>query len=220
MNNKNNNKTNNNKTNNNRTNNNKLLHLLVLAGASALLSACATAPVAPPSQANVAEYRAAIDLSGRLSVNYDKDGKQETLSGKFMWAQTADAVEVTLASPLGQTIAKIHVTPKSATLTQGDRAPRVAADIDSLTAQALGWSLPVSGLRDWLQGYATGADGKRFAASPANNSVTTADGWRLTFVSWQDPSAARPVPKRIDAQRAATAASGELALRIVIDQQG
>lgn len=201
-------------------NNKKMLHTLAIAGACALLSACATGPVLPPSQATVAQYRDAIDLSGRLSVNYDKDGKQETLSGKFMWAQTANAVDVTLSSPLGQTIAKIQVTPQSATLIQGDRTPRVAADIDALTAQTLGWSLPVSGLRDWLQGYATGTDGKRFAASPANNTVTTADGWRLTFVSWQDPSAARPVPKRIDAQRGATATGGELALRIVIDQQG
>jgi len=127
---------------------------------------------------------------------------------------------VTLLSPLGQTIAAIKVTPQAATLTQGGHAPRVAADIDSLTAQTLGWSLPVSGLRDWLQGYATRADGARFAASPAANRVTTPDGWRLTFVSWQDPAAAHPVPKRIDAERAASAASGQLALRIVIDQPG
>jgi outer membrane lipoprotein LolB len=96
----------------------------------------------------------------------------------------------------------------------------VARDIDALTAQALGWALPVSGMRDWLQGYATTADGKRFAASPANNSVVTSDGWTLTFVSWQDDKAALPMPKRIDAQRPASAASGPLALRIVLDQQG
>jgi len=201
-------------------NHKKMLHMLASACACALLSACATGPVPPPSQATVAQYREAIDLSGRLSVNYDKDGKRETLSGKFLWAQTAGAVDVTLSSPLGQTIAKIQVTPQSATLIQGGGNPRVAADIDALTAQTLGWSLPVSGLRDWLQGYATGADGKRFAASPANNTVTTADGWRLTFVSWQDPSAAHPVPKRIDAQRDGSASGGDLALRIVIDQQG
>ncbi|UUZ51065.1 outer membrane lipoprotein LolB [Massilia sp. B-10] len=113
----------------------------------------------------MAAYRDAIDLSGRLSVNYDKEGKQETLSGKFNWAQVPGVVDVTLLSPLGQTIAKIKVTPEAASLTQGERVPRVAADIDSLTAQTLGWSLPVSGLRDWLQGYATAADGSRFAAS-------------------------------------------------------
>ncbi len=177
-----------------------------------LLTGCATTS-APPSQASVAAYRDSIDLSGRLSVNYEKDGKPETLSGKFNWTQTPAAVEVALSSPLGQTIARITVTPDSATLVQADRAPRVARDIDTLTQQTLGWSLPVSGLRDWLQGYATAADGARFAASPASNSVTTPDGWQLVFVSWQDDGAAHPAPKRIDATRAG------LAIRIVVDPQ-
>ncbi|WP_167092067.1 outer membrane lipoprotein LolB [Massilia frigida] len=185
---------------------------------AALLSACVTP--AYLSKANVAAYREAIELNGRLTVNYQKDGQTETLTGKFSWNQTPAAVNVSLASPLGQTIATISVTPDAATLTQGDRAPRVARDIDTLTAQTLGWSLPVSGLRDWLQGYATGADGQRFAASPAANTVTTADGWRLTYVSWQDPDAAKPLPKRIDVARAASATVEAMEIRIVIDPQG
>lgn len=193
----------------------KLLPIFALA----LLSACATTE-GPRSQAAVGAYRDAIDLSGRLLVNFEKDGKPDTISVKFTWAQTPGAVDASLLSPTGQTVAKINVTPQAATLTQGGKPPRVAKDIDTLTAQALGWALPVSGMRDWLQGYATAAGGKRFAASPANNTVTTADGWTLTFVTWQDDKAAMPVPKRIDAQRPASAASGELALRIVLDRQG
>ena len=186
--------------------------------AALLLSACASAPVTL-SQATVGAYRDTINLNGRLAVNYQKNGQPETLSGHFTWAQTADAVDVTLGSSFG-TLARIRVTPESATLTQSDQAPRVARDIDSLTAQTLGWSLPVSGLRDWLQGYATGADGARFAASPANNTVTTRDGWKLTFVSWQDADAATPAPKRIDAARPATATSDELSIRIVVEAKG
>ena len=185
------------------------------ACAAILLSACAA--TGPMSGASVADYRDTIELSGRLSVNYEKDGQPESLSGKFTWAQTPAAVNVGLANPLGQTLATIVVTPTSATLTQTDRTPKTAADIDTLTAQTLGWSLPVSGLRDWLQGYATAAGGQRFAASPANNTVTTADGWRLTFVSWQDEKAARPSPKRIDAERSATLNNSALSIRIVID---
>ena len=199
---------------------------LGLACAAALLSACAT--TGPASSQAMSPYRDSIEVAGRLSVNYDKGGQPETLSGKFTWSQTPAAVDVALLSPLGQTIATIRVTPESATLTQSDKTPRVARDIDTLAAQTLGWSLPVSGLRDWLQGYATGADGQRFVASPASNTVTTPDGWRLTFVSWQEARAgagagaalAGPAPKRIDAQRSASATSGELALRIVIDLPG
>ena len=185
----------------------------------ALLAGCASAPRAPLAQGPVADYRNNIELNGRLSVNYDKDGKQDTISVKFNWQQQGERIDVGLASPLGQTVATITVTPQSATLIQAGKAPRSAADIDALTADTLGWSLPVGGLRDWLQGYATAAGGARFAASPANNSVTTSDGWHLTFVSWQD-GGAHPAPKRIDATRAATAATGELAIRIVIDAQG
>lgn len=197
----------------------RFLKLLTAVFAAAFLAGCATAP-ASLSQAPVAAYRDTIDLNGRLSVNYQKDGKPETLSGKFSWSQKPERIDVSLASPLGQTLAIITVTPDSATLTQADKAPRVAKDIDTLTAQTLGWLLPVSGLRDWLQGYATAAGGRRFAASPASNTVTTADGWYLTFVSWQNDATAQPVPKRIDAQRVASAASDELAIRIVIDSQG
>jgi outer membrane lipoprotein LolB len=189
------------------------LSLLAIAAA---LAGCATTG-APVSTSTVGAYRDSIDLSGRLSVNYQRDGKPESVTGNFNWIQRPGRVDVSLASPLGQTIASITVTPESATLTQAERAPRVAKDIDTLSAQALGWSLPVSGLRDWLQGYATDASGKRFAASPANNSVYTKDGWRLRFVSWQDDKAAQPLPRRIDAERDATATSDELAIRIVID---
>lgn len=199
---------------------NRLIKLVTSGCAAIVLAACATTAPTSMSQAPVGAYRDVIDLAGRLSVNYEKDGKPETLSGKFNWSQKGERIDVALASPLGQTLAKISVTPDSATLTQTDQAPRVAKDINSLTAQALGWSLPVAGLRDWLQGYATAPGGKRFTASPASNSVTTADGWRLTFVSWQDETAAQPVPKRIDAERVATATTEPLAIRIVIDAQG
>ncbi|MDB5951971.1 MAG: outer rane lipoprotein LolB [Massilia sp.] len=186
---------------------------------AALLAGCASAPVKTfrPQQAGV--YQDSFETAGRLSVNYRKDGNPESLTGKFSWSQTPGRIDVSLSSPMA-TIATISITPQSATLVQANKAPRVAKDIDTLTAESLGWSLPVSGLRDWLQGYATGADGKRFAASPSNNSVLTADGWRLRFVSWQDEAAARPLPKRIDAERVASATTDELAIRIFIDPQG
>jgi outer membrane lipoprotein LolB len=186
---------------------------LVLTAFSTVLAGCATTS-APLSQAPVAAYRDTVNLAGRLSVNYQKDGKPESITGKFNWQQTPGRVDVSLASPLGQTIAAISVTPGSATLTQAERPPRVAKDLETLTTESLGWALPVSGLRDWLQGYATGADGQRFTASPANNNVVTKDGWRLRFVSWQDGTSATPQPKRIDADRND---GTELQIRIVID---
>jgi outer membrane lipoprotein LolB len=197
--------------------------LLLAACAATLLAGCASAP--PPSSEPVAPYREQIELSGRLSVNYQRDGKTESLAGRFSWRQSGAQTDVVLTSPLGQTVAQISVTPGLATLTQGGQPPRVAADIDSLSAETLGWPLPVSGLRDWLQGYATDAAGARFVASPRRDRATTRDGWRLHFVTWQDapdgpvaaPRAGAPRPKRIDAERSADLQTEEVAIRIVLD---
>ena len=196
------------------------MKILATGLCAALLAGCASAPLSTscPPQQDAAAYRTTFDTAGRLSVNYRKDGNPESFTVKFTWAQTPGRIDVSLSSQMA-TIATIGITPESATLVQADKVPRVAKDIDTLTAQSLGWSLPVSGLRDWLQGYATCADGKRFAATPVNNSVLTADGWRLRFVSWQDEAAPHPAPKRIDAERNASASADELTIRIVVDPQ-
>jgi outer membrane lipoprotein LolB len=184
--------------------------------AAALLGGCAS--TSPLSTANVAPYRDTVAFSGRLTVQYTHDGKPESLSGKFSWNQQGERTDVALASPFGSTIATIAVTPQLATLTEGGKPPRSAPDLDTLSTQILGWTLPVSGLRDWLQGYAVAADGQRFIASPAASSVTTRDGWRLSYVSWQDGSVP-PKPKRIDAERSSTGKVEEMALRIIIDAE-
>lgn len=192
---------------------------LLLLG-TALLAGCATSPTGPLSTAAVAPYSETVALEGSLSVNYVKEGKRESLSGKFTWQQQGPRTDVTLSSPLGQQIAAITVTPQQATYREGNQPPRSAPDIDTLSARTLGWPLPVSGLRDWLQGYATAAGGQRFAASPANSSVTTADGWQLQFDAWQDgdidKSSAPPKPRRIIARRGPGGDIEEIEIRIAI----
>jgi outer membrane lipoprotein LolB len=190
---------------------------LSLFACAAILAGCATTS---SNVATVGAYRDSIDLSGRLSVNYQKEGRKESLTGNYDWTQRPGRVDVTLANPLGQTIATIEVTPQSATLTQSGRAPVSEADIDTLTQRTLGWPLPVAGLRDWLQGYAVDGQGQRFAASPARNEVLTRDGWRLRFVEWQDPNAAQPAPRVIHAERAAAGDIQDLQIRIVVNSAG
>ncbi len=193
------------------------LSLLALSAAFITLAGCATTST---NVATVGAYRDSIDLDGRLSVNYQKSGNRESMTVNFDWAQRPGRVDVTIANPLGQTVATIEVTPQSATLTQAGRAPVTEADVDTLSQRTLGWPLPVSGLRDWLQGYAVDAQGQRFSASPARNEVVTQDGWRLRFVEWQDPNAAQPAPRVIHATRAAVDDIQDLEIRIVINPAG
>jgi outer membrane lipoprotein LolB len=196
--------------------------LLPVVALGAVLAGCATSgPSLPVPNVPVAAYRDTIDLSGKLAVTYQKDGQPQRLNGAYTWTQRPGSIDVEIFGPLRQTQAVLHVTPQAATLTLSDGKTRSAADIDTLTTQTLGWTLPVSGLRDWLQGHATDAQGKPFSASPSNDNVVTKDGWRLRFAEWQGGKAPDgtpvPMPRRINAERSASATGDELALTIVID---
>lgn len=169
-----------------------------------------------PDAAAIRGYWQAIDISGRMSVRYQQNGRDEALHGSFEWRQRPDGTVVTLLSPLGQTLARIAITREGATLTQAGQPPLSAADPDALAFQALGWPLPVAGLRDWLQGMVDTASGRRVAVSPEDDGaeIVSADGWRLKYPAWEASPAVRP--RRIDLSRS-TEQAGEVALRLVID---
>jgi outer membrane lipoprotein LolB len=183
-----------------------------------MLGACASlSPSAAPSPATqtrpTRSYIDTLDVGGRLSMRYQNQGRDEAVHGNFLWSQAPTRTGITLLSPLGQTLAIIEATPDGATLAQAGQPVRSAADVDALVAEVLGWPLPVAGLRDWLQGFAVDADGKRFIATPQATEVATRDGWRIRYASW-DESQSRP--RRIDLDRPTTQA-GDVSIRIVID---
>lgn len=186
-----------------------LLSLLVLAG-------CATnAPL--PSATRV--YRDSLTLSGRLSVSYRQNDKPQSLQGKFRWAQQPGRTEIELSSPLGQTLARITITPGHAWLQQSGGEIREAASVDALTEEALGWPMPVEGLRFWLQGFVRDTGNRLQAVTPANPEGVRSDGWQMRFVSWHD-NAGELAPKRIDFAREGLGQDtrSPLTMRIVIDQ--
>lgn len=185
-----------------------------------LLGGCTTMPgsvqIDPAVASAPRDYHPVIDMGGRLSVRYERNGEEESLHGSFTWEQVSKHIVVTLLSPLGQTLARIEITPRSATLLQPGQPPRVAQDVNELTAAALGWPLPVSGLRTWLQGFMEQPASGRLTTVPAENAViNTPDGWRLHYMSWQQDG--QPHPRRIDLERH-TAQAGEVGLRIVVDR--
>lgn len=186
-----------------------------------LLNGCAT--VSPPAQETAAQvgerqFHETINIAGRLSVRYQANGKNEALHGNFTWSQTPARTIVTLLSPLGQTIAVIDVNADGATLKQAGQQVRGAPDVDTLTAETLGWPLPVAGLREWLQGFTLDRSGKRFIAAPSASEITSRDGWSIHYTSWLDdnPASSQNRPRRIDLARN-TEQAGDVTLRIVID---
>jgi outer membrane lipoprotein LolB len=196
---------------------------LISAGCANMTPGPAIGAGAAADAGNARTYRKDITLEGRLSLRYQQNRQDQSVHGSFVWQQTSGQIHLQLLSPLGQTIAMIDIKPGLATLTEAGKAPRSADDADQLTGQTLGWPLPISGLRDWLQGFAVDAQNHPFVAQarpdddPAN-SVTTRDGWRIQYVSWQTIAGGMPsMPKRIDLARY-TEQAGDVAIRIVIDK--
>lgn len=188
--------------------------------ASLLFAGCATEQPALPgtiSAENALPYHDRLEAGGRLSVRYETNGREETIHGSFAWHQEPQQIQISLFSPLGQTIAVIDVGPAVSTLAQAGQPARSAADPDALAADTLGWPLPVSGLRYWLQGWIENPGGRRMMIPPGNQNIhQTADGWRIRYVSWEAENTAAQRPKRIDLERN-TAQAGPVMIRIVID---
>lgn len=192
------------------------LILPLLLGGCAALQPQSVPKVQDTAESPARTYQQAINLSGRLSVRYEGRSGEEALHGKFEWSQDADRTVVTLFSPLGQAVARIEMSPAGATLVQGGQPARSAENVDALTAETLGWPLPVGGLRAWLQGFAVDASGKRFSANPRMHTVTTQDGWRIAYPAWTEDGSMPLRPRRIDLARW-TREAGNVAMRIVID---
>jgi outer membrane lipoprotein LolB len=108
------------------------------------LAACTTTPPPPP---------AGDTLSGRLAVKVDAAGTQpaRSVSAGFDLTGTGDAGRLELTSPLGTVVARADWTPGQATLVTSDGESRFG-NLDALTQEMLGETLPVAALFDWLRG--------------------------------------------------------------------
>ena len=192
--------------------------LLTLAALTclSLLEGCSTVrPVPSEAVADNRLYHEHIAISGRFSVSYQQDGKPLSAQGRFQWQQRGDYIDIDLLSPLGQTLARIIITPGIAMLEQSGQAKRVATSASELTEQMLGWPMPADGLRDWLQGFAPTGPGTRRAVDQSAAAGFDTEGWRVRYVSWQQHEH-HAYPRRIDLVRLSPAAN-ELSLRLVID---
>lgn len=184
--------------------------LLVLA--CVWLSACTTLPESPLVER---QYQSAIAVGGRLSVRYQQNGQPQSLQGKFRWEQNGEETDITLYSPLGQTIALIAISPGLTVMAQANGEKRQAPNVTLLTEEVLGWPMPVEGLRYWLQGFVRNGDGSLQSASPDQGQSFRSDGWQVRYVSWQR-NANTLYPKRVDLERS-SAQAGDISLRLVID---
>src|SRR5262245_57142678 len=105
------------------------------------MAACATAPTVPPAPGGFA-------FVGRFAVRHG----EEAATGRVTWRHSDATDDLILSTPLGQGVAEITRRDGTYTLVTSQAQRHTASDPDQLTEQVLGWTLPLAGLADCLQG--------------------------------------------------------------------
>ena len=166
---------------------------LVLAwlASTLLLTGCATEAVfRPDTNASATARDQPFNVSGRISVNMDGKGSV----GQFDWAHQPDADQLSVNSPLGTTVARLQRDASGVSL-QADGKTWQADDVESLTQNVLGWTLPLGNLVWWIRGQPAPDTPYQLAA----DGSLTQQGWIIRFVS--DADVPSLYPKRVDMQR-------------------
>ncbi|MFM0626444.1 lipoprotein insertase outer membrane protein LolB [Paraburkholderia xenovorans] len=189
------------------------------AAAVVVLAGCASIKPQGPSTSNAATSVTAQTsraYQGRFAVQYnDQNGQQRNAYGNFTWQETGDTVTLQLRNPLGQTLAVVTSSPASATLELPNRQPLTADNVSTLMQNALGFALPVEGLRYWLQpspAPTSRAKTEKDPEQPSRLKQITQDGWTIDYLAYADAPATGV--KRINLTRS----DPPLDIKLVLDQ--
>jgi outer membrane lipoprotein LolB len=159
--------------------------------------------------------------SGRFAATISRGNEQETVSGRFTLSASAAHTVLDLASPLGNTLARVEAGANGATLTapqtDGKLATWHGASSDALAESVLGYALPVTGLPDWILGRAAPDRPARLAPAAGPARRIEQDGWTIVIDERFDQTG---MPRRMTLDRAADPASPALRVRLVLDGPG
>jgi outer membrane lipoprotein LolB len=172
-----------------------------------LLAACVPAALeragAPPAAGAV------FEVAGRLSARHGN----EAVAASFRWSHAGERDELELASPLGQTLARLSGDVAQARLQTADGRVSTASDWSALTEQGLGWPLPVQGLAFWIQGTARpGATSVVEAGDDGRAAVLRQDGWTIVYQGYAQTADGTWRPSLV------TLSYPDVELRIAIDR--
>ncbi|SIT39700.1 Outer-membrane lipoprotein LolB [Paraburkholderia piptadeniae] len=189
------------------------------AAAVVALAGCASVKPQGPSTSNAATAvtaQTARAYHGRFAVQYvDQNGQQRNAYGNFDWQERGDTVTVQLRNPLGQTMAIVTSSPAIATLELPNRQPMTADNVSTLMQNALGFTLPVEGLRYWLQPSVAPTSKATTESDPRQQShlkQIQQDGWTIDYLAYADAPATGV--KRVNLERS----EPPLDIKLVLDQ--
>ena len=121
-------------------------------------------------------------LAGRLSLRIDGQ-PQRSISAGFELSGTPAQGQLLLSGPLGTTAARARWSAGQAVLSSAGRDTPFA-DLDSLAAAALGESLPMAALFDWLRGRAW--PGAPASARGDRTAGFEQLGWQVNLARWAE----------------------------------
>jgi outer membrane lipoprotein LolB len=164
--------------------------LRVMAGALLLsvLAGCTTVggPVPIPA-ATVDDTTFAI--GGRLSARHGGDG----VAGNFTWTHEPGGDRLDVATPLGQTIARLAGDASGVHLERPNGAIERFANWDALTREVFGVAIPVQGLARWIRGApVAGAPADIESDAQRRPSVIRQRGWEIVYTYPEAAPASRP----------------------------
>lgn len=160
--------------------------------------------------------------TGRFSANISRNDQREAVSGRFALAASPGRTTLDLASPLGNTLARVEAIDSRATLT----APRADGTLatwqgdspDALAEAVLGFRLPVSGLADWIDGRAAPGRAARVFPQSGPTQRIEQDGW---VIGIDERFADTGAPRRLSLDRSGGGpAAPSVRLRLVLDDAG
>jgi len=180
---------------------------------TAAVSGCASlAPIESATQV----------YSGRFAASVSRGETREAVSGRFTLAIDPARTTLDLASPLGNTLARVQTgadgTIVTAPQADGSLATWKGSSQDALAESVLGFSLPISGLADWIAGRAVPDRPARLSPVSGRAQRIEQDGWVIVI---EDRFEETGAPRRLTFDRRADASGGpSMQLRLVLDVPG
>jgi outer membrane lipoprotein LolB len=154
-----------------------------------LLAGCAAMPAQPPMVEPAAyqphlqriEKISSFAFNGRIAVLTETKG----FSGSMRWHHHQEGDDIAFYSPLGTQLGQLDVAADGVTLTTSDQKTYHADDAEALTQQTLGWSLPMSGLHDWVLGRPSVGEFKILAWDDLGRIVRLQqNGWNIEYPAY------------------------------------
>lgn len=177
-------------------------HLLSLAFII-LLTGCApfwqSKPVQDPEQLwqQRLSQQAKLDawaFKGRTAIIQGREG----WNAGIQWQEQGQQFHIKLSGPFSQGGVALDGNPESVTLTLDDGEQLSAPTPEQLLAEAMGWLLPVSALRDWVRGLPYGelpVDNKQLDDQGRLTTLEQA-GWQIEFLRYM-PFQGGSMPEKV-----------------------